>query len=167
MGMPVTAPPPPFATAIVRITITPGKKHRKLLKLVETLQLERGALRERGFRAAPNIQRIDRHHKDDDNKNDGDGTATAPYDVHDMGDSTENVTEDLRRLRLEIRNMHLLMAENRELKNEARGGARAKADEETIRGLNEEVKRLREKLGKTEEELRGTRARLHDAMFAR
>lgn len=98
---------------------------RKLLKVIEALQIER---------------RLDGHQ---------DGVVGGGFlrgEAQDIGanDDAEYSREDIRRLRLENRNMQLLLVENRELKRQAKeDAARGK---EKQRALTAEVESLRGQL---------------------
>ena len=79
------------------------------------------------------------------------GTSNKPRNAinssSDADDWTTITREDLRRLRVENRNMHLLLVENRELKSQVHMQSVSAEEERT-------------KLVKAREELEGERARL-------
>lgn len=130
--------------------------NRKLLKLVETFQLER-IHRDEG--CGQHVYPPQGH---DVSRN-----PSTPYVVNDVDKCSEPITkEDLRRLRLENRNMHLLLVENRELKNQAREeSARA---EEKLRGLTAELNKVQGQLEEVAKELEVARAKLlHDTTISR
>lgn len=109
---------------------------RKLLKVIETLQVERAQQ-----------QRLDGHQ-------DGVVGGFFPGDARDIGANDDlecsglTTREDIRRLRLENRNMQLLLVENRELKRQAREDATRA--EEKQRALTAEVESLRGQLRELE-----------------
>lgn len=136
-GTRVDSPRPPFSPNLFFSYASHAfaRTSRKLLKLVESLQLERALHADSGSRRqGPCLV----YH-------DGRVSKTLKNTRIDA-DSTSETIEDIRRLRLENRNMHLLLVENRELKREAK--------KDSARG-KEELRALREELGTV-------RAQLHD-----
>ena len=142
---------PPRTILIATALIPPGSLtfartllNRKLLKLVETLQLEAARHREEQ-------EEVNQTLVADRRGDNASTTSRTPRNAINSGSDTDDsntiTREDLRRLRVENRNMHLLLVENRELKNQVR-----------MESVNAE--KARTKLSKTREELEGVRARL-------
>ena len=101
-----------------------------LLKVIEILQLERAQCSD--------------HHRQG-GLDDLLSTYTRHFDpVDDSERAGSKYREDIRRLRLENRNMHFLLIENRELKRQAREEATRAEDQRHV--LRAEVERLRGRL---------------------
>ncbi|CAN0237111.1 unnamed protein product, partial [Pylaiella littoralis] len=203
-------PPPPLPTAAAGLDPSnPYATIRKLLQLVEALQLDRARRNStegeeeeeeeeencRNFQAAAKFRGVQEERKnkknnnrrknddggdddDDDNaswferrtnpsahsngnaliRNNNAGEDVGENHHHHYYSAPKISREDLRRLRLENRNMHLLLVENRELKQQVR--EESVNAESTRRKLAAELSVVKGQLMEVVRELEGARKRL-------
>ncbi|CAN0162645.1 unnamed protein product, partial [Scytosiphon promiscuus] len=146
-------PPPPPPVAGLDPSNPYATISRKLLKLVEHLQLEVARRDDNKNNSDSDYDDRNSHRRGkigtkDDSSNSDDDDGNSRGHLHPAPTTTR---EDLRRLRLENRNMHLLLVENRELKTQAR--EESARTERTRRELTAELEAVSGRLEEVTREL--------------